>query len=50
MLLVGAFLEQHNVDLQRTRAELIRLLTAAQEANVLRYEETADVDAARPRP
>jgi hypothetical protein len=44
MLLVGAFLKQHNIDLQSARAELIRLLTAAQEANVLRYEEAPDVD------
>src|SRR5262245_8377429 len=44
MLLVGAFLKQHNVDLQSARAELIRLLTAAQQDNVLRYEETAGVD------
>jgi hypothetical protein len=44
MLLVGTFLKQHNVDLKSARAELIRLLTAAQQDNVLRYEEAAGVD------
>src|SRR5262249_53553812 len=45
MLLVEAFLRQYNVAPQLARAELIRRLTKAQEANVIRHEEAADIDA-----
>ena len=35
MLLIESFLEQYNVDLQLTRAALIRMLTEVQKANVI---------------
>jgi hypothetical protein len=41
MLVIESFLKQHNVDLQATRAELIKLLTEAQNANTLPFAEVA---------
>ena len=42
MLLVESFLEQYQIDLQLTRAALIRMLTEAQKANVIEGDATAE--------
>jgi hypothetical protein len=42
MLLVKSFLEQYQIDLQLTRAALIRMLTEAQKANVIEGDAAAE--------
>ena len=42
MLLVESFLEQYQIDLQLTRAALIRMLTEAQKANVIEGDAAAE--------
>ena len=42
MLLVESFLEQYQIDLQLTRAALIRMLTEAQKVNVIEGDATAE--------
>ena len=42
MLLVESFLDQYQIDLQLTRAALIRMLTEAPKANVVEGDATAE--------
>jgi hypothetical protein len=48
MVMIAEFLERHNVDLKATRAELIKLLTEAQNANTLTFAEVASAKSPEP--